>query len=218
MTPHLFFLEAVDPDNCNFADVPPHIITIYVLVSWLHLQFHLPWVACNVLLGIFALILTAFAPSVVTPFVTLQSSNCVLGVDKPIHLLAGCPSCQDVYPPSSSPHSQQCCTVCGVTLFLEDKTLRGNICANKMPIVKYPYLPLSEQIKSILTIPSMETLLASWRVKPRMPGEYQDIFDGAVCHEKLKGPDGRLFFSNSLSERKGPNGELWIGVNMGVDW
>ena len=36
-----FFLDAVDPDDHNFADVPPHIITIYVLVSWLHLQFHL---------------------------------------------------------------------------------------------------------------------------------------------------------------------------------
>ena len=70
----------------------------------------------------------------------------------------------------------------------------------------------------ILMIPGMETLLDSWRVKPHVPGEYQDIFDGAVCHENLKGPDGRLFFSNSLSECKGPNGELQIGVNMGVDW
>ena len=217
-TPDPFFVQAEDPDDHNIADIPAHLITVYALVSWLHLQFHLPRAACNVLLGVFALILAVFAPSMATPFVTLQSSNRVLGVDKPIHTLAVCPSCQEVYPPSGSPFAQELCTNCKVDLFLEDKTQCGNIRTNKTPVVKYPYLPLSEQIKSMLRIPGMESLLDGWREKPRVLGEYQDIFDGLVCHEKLKGPDGKLFFSNKPDECKGPNGELRIGVNLGVDW
>jgi hypothetical protein len=39
-----------------------------------------------------------------------------------------------------------------------------------------------------------------------------------MCRKKLKGPDGHLFFSNDLGEKNGPNGELRIGVNLGVDW
>ncbi|KAF8839064.1 hypothetical protein BDN67DRAFT_1012600 [Paxillus ammoniavirescens] len=34
----------------------------------------------------------------------------------------------------------------------------------------------------------------------------------------LKGPDGKLFFSNLPNEKNGPNGKLHIGVNLGVDW
>ncbi|KAG1727359.1 uncharacterized protein EDB91DRAFT_1021157, partial [Suillus paluster] len=37
-------------DNSNLTEVPLHLITIYALVTWLHLQFHLPCVACNALL------------------------------------------------------------------------------------------------------------------------------------------------------------------------
>ncbi|KAL4079714.1 hypothetical protein J3A83DRAFT_4368529 [Scleroderma citrinum] len=209
---------AASPTENDFTDVPSHLIVIYALVSWLHLQFHLPQVACNVLLGIFALILTAVSPVITTPFLTLQSSNCVLGMDKPIHILTVCPSCQDVYPPAGLPYIQEKCTRCKVDLFLDDKTQHGNIWTNKTPVVKYPYIPLSEQITSILKIPGTEALLDGWRDKSWVPGEYQDIFDGAMCHEKLKGPDGKLFFFNKPNECQGPNNELRIGVNMGVDW
>ncbi|KAG1845082.1 hypothetical protein DFJ58DRAFT_730932 [Suillus subalutaceus] len=47
--------EVLDPpNNMEFADVPLHLLTIYALVLWLHLQFHLPRVACNALLAVFA--------------------------------------------------------------------------------------------------------------------------------------------------------------------
>jgi hypothetical protein len=84
--------------------------------------------------------------------------------------------------------------------------------------VKYPYLPLSEQIASILRVPGVEALLDEWRKKPRKTGEYIDIFDGSICRTKLQAPDGSLFFSNLPHENHGPDGELRIGVNLGLDW
>ncbi|KIN94203.1 hypothetical protein M404DRAFT_35270 [Pisolithus tinctorius Marx 270] len=96
--------------------------------------------------------------------------------------------------------------------------MQGNTRALKTPVIKYPYLPLSEQIASILKIPGIEATLEQWRAKPRMSGTYMDIFDGDFCCTKLKGPDGKLFFSNSADERHGLNGELRLSVNLGVDW
>jgi len=205
-------------DTQNFTDFPPHLITIYALVSWLHLQFHLPRVACNALLTIFGFILISLSPAMEVPFVMLQSSNRVLGVDKDIFTLPVCPTCRDVFPPAMSTKSHDTCTTCAVGLFLPDMTKWGNFRATKMPIVKYPYLPLSEQIKSLLKIPGLEAVLDGWHSKPRTVGEYTDIFDGDVCQTKLKCPDGKLFFSNLPHEKNGPDGELRIGVNLGVDW
>ncbi|KIO11445.1 hypothetical protein M404DRAFT_126669, partial [Pisolithus tinctorius Marx 270] len=192
-------------------------MVIHALVSWLHLQFHLPCIACNALLAILTLLLFFLNPTATSPFTTLQSGNRLLGVNRPIHTLPVCPNCRDVYPPASSPRCHDTCTSCHVELFLPGQTLRGNTRTLKTPVIKYPYLPLSEQIASILKIPGIEATLDEWRDKPRKPGMYTDIFDGNICRTKLKGPDGNLFFSNQTNERGGPNGELRLGVNLGVD-
>lgn len=217
--PDLFLInEEVRSDNIDFADIPEHIAVIHAVVSWLHLQFHLPRIACNALLAIFTLVLLFFNPSIPTPFTTLQSGNRLLGVDRPVHVLPVCPTCRDVYPPATSLLCHDTCTSCDADLFLPGQTQRGNARVLKTPIVKYPYLPLSEQIASILKIPGIKATLDEWRVKPCTPGTYVDIFDGDICRSKLKGPDGKLFFSNKVDERHGPNGELRLGVNLGVDW
>ncbi|KAG2066579.1 hypothetical protein BDR04DRAFT_1121104 [Suillus decipiens] len=204
-------------DTADITHLPGHLVSIYAVVSWLHLQFHLPKVACNALLAIFTCILLALSPNIEPPFVTLQSSNCVLGVNKPIYTLPVCPSCRNMFPPACSPHSHDQCTLCNENLFLPNKTAHGNQHSIKSPIIKYPYLPLSDQIKSLLKVPGLESLLDGWRSKPRAPNQYTDIFDGGVCKTKLKAPDGKLFFSNLPHEKAGPDGELRIGVNLGVD-
>jgi hypothetical protein len=79
-------------------------------------------------------------------------------------------------------------------------------------------MPLSDQIMALLKVPGVEALLDKWCIKPRRPGEYGDIFDGAMCRSKLKAPDGTLFFSNLPHEMTGPRGELRIGINLGIDW
>ena len=71
---------------------------------------------------------------------------------------------------------------------------------------------------SILRVPGVEALLDRWRTKPSKAEEYTAIFDGRMCRLKLRAPDGSLFFSNQPHEIKGPDNELRIGVNLGVDW
>ncbi|KAG1758068.1 hypothetical protein EDD22DRAFT_957259 [Suillus occidentalis] len=195
-SPDPFTVEEGFPsmNDTDLASIPPHLLSIYAVVSWLHLQFHLPRIACNALLAVFAC-----------------SSHRVLGVDTPTFTFLVFPSCRDVYPPAGSPHSHETYTSCKIDLFLPGLTKRGNQRPVKTPIVKYPYLPLSEQIKSMLKISGLEAVLDDWRCKPRSPGQYSDIFDGEVCRTKLKGPNGKPLFSNLPHEKNGPDGELWIG-------
>ncbi|KAG9317974.1 hypothetical protein JVU11DRAFT_30 [Chiua virens] len=200
------------------ASQPPHLVVIYALATWLHLQFHLPRIACNAFLAIISCLLAVLCPDLAQPLVTLQSATCVLGLDSPSVMLPVCPGCREVYPPASSPHTRDICTTCNLNLFLPDKTQRGNDRTKKTPFVKYPYLPLSQQLHFLLAIPGLEDTLDSWRAKLRVQGQYMDIFDGDICRSKLKAPNGSLFFSNGPNESKGPNGELRIGINLGLDW
>jgi hypothetical protein len=113
---------------------------------------------------------------------------------------------------------QDTCTLCNVPLFLPNHMNRGIPCKVKTPAIKYPYLPLSQQLVSVLKIPGIEALLDNWRTNPHKSGKYSDIFDGDMCHIHLKAPNGSIFFLNHAHERQGPSGELQIGVNLGVDW
>ena len=216
--PFMSLPEFQSADDHDLSRLPPHLLVIYTVISWLHLQFHLPRVACNALLTIFAYTLASILPSIATPLVTLQSSNFILGVNRNIILLPIRPTCLNVFPPAGSIHTQDTCLSCNIDLFLPAETKRGNIRSIKSPVMKFPYLPLSEQIKSILRVPGIEVLLDEWRLKDRSPGKYIDIFDGKICCTALKGPNGKFFFSNLPSEKHGPQGELHIGVNLGIDW
>lgn len=205
-------------DTPNSHEIPGYLLVIYATVSWLHMHFYLPRVACNALLAIIARLLTFLDPHITLPFITLISATRSLGIDTHIELLAVCPNCRDVYPSAGSKHVQDACTLCDVPLFLPDLTKRGNRRTIKTPIIKYPYLSLSDQLKSLLVVPGVEVLLDGWREKPCSSGHYTNIFDGKVCRFDLKAPDGSPFFSNLPHQKNGPNGELRIGVNLGVDW
>ncbi|KAG1774333.1 hypothetical protein EV702DRAFT_1047888 [Suillus placidus] len=137
-------------NDWNLADVPPHLLTIYAVVSWLHLQFHLPCVTCNALLTIFACILVALAPTIDVPFITLQSSNRVLGVDTTVFTLPVCPTCRDVFPPAMSTKSHDTCKNCGVDIFLPGTMQRGNLlcCQNAHHQVSLPSSIRTDQISS----------------------------------------------------------------------
>jgi len=216
--PDPFFIdEEVQSDNIDLADVPEHITVIHATVLWLHLQFHLPCIACNVLLTIFSLLLLFLSPTTTMSFTTIQSGNHLLDVNQSIYTLPVCPTCHDVYPPVTSPLCHDTCTSCNIDLFLPGQTLMGNTCTVKTPVIKYPYL-LSEKIASILKIPGIEATLDQWRDKLRTPSMYLDIFNGDICCMRLKDPDGKLFFSNNADEWHGPNGKLRLGVNLGIDW
>ena len=219
-TPNSFIVEHDGSDrHClpMTQQLPGYLLAIHATVAWLHLQFNLPCIACNAVLTIMASLIMFLVPGITPPFRMLQSATRTLGVDPCIELLAVCPTCWDVFPSANSKHMQDVCTTCKTPLFLADHTRRNNSHA-KMPIVKYLYLPLSKQIASILQVPGIEALLDEWCKKPCKMGDYIDIFDSDVCHNKLQAPDGSLFFSNLLHEKNGPHGKLRIGVNLGLDW
>ena len=220
-TPDPFVVERDGFDRQRIPtaqQLPGYLLAIHATIAWLHLQFNLPRVACNAVLAIMAYLITFLVPGITPPFRTLQSATRALGVDPSIELLAVCPTCRDVFPSANSKHMQDMCTACNTPLFLADRTKRNNPRAIKTPIVKYPYLALSDQIASILQVPGVEALLDEWRKKPRKMGEYTDIFDGNICRNRLRAPNGSLFFSNLPHEKNGPHGELRIGVNLGLDW
>jgi hypothetical protein len=73
--------------------IPGYLLIIYATVSWLHLQFSLPRVACNVMLAIITHLLTFLDPDITLLFITLVSATRSLGVDSYIELLAVCPTC-----------------------------------------------------------------------------------------------------------------------------
>ncbi|KAI0093118.1 hypothetical protein BDY19DRAFT_902918 [Irpex rosettiformis] len=200
----------------NLTSMSPHLLCIYAIVAWLHLQFHLSRVACNVILWSFALVISVVSPTIALPFVTLKSANHALGLDDlPITILPVCPQCKEVYPASDA--TPELCIKCSVSLFKPNSTPRGTRRANRVPILKYPTMSIAHQLEMMLAAPGMEESLDSWRTKSRQPGVYQDIFDGAVT-KNLLGPDGRPFFINSGPEHaKGPNGELRLGASWGAD-
>ncbi|KIN99860.1 hypothetical protein M404DRAFT_154084 [Pisolithus tinctorius Marx 270] len=210
-----------DSSRAHFTDLstqPSYLVVIYMMTTWLHLQWHLPRAACNAVLNILSCLVLALCPSLLPPFVTLPSAMKVLGLDLRTLELPCCPSCREVYPPAGSLHTQDECIPCKAPLFLPDQTKRGLLRSKKIPHVKYPYLPLSEQIQSLLSIPGVEDPLDDWRAHPHSPRDYTDIFDGEICRTKLKALDGTLFFANGPQDHHGPNGELRIGVNLGIDW
>nr|KIN94202.1 hypothetical protein M404DRAFT_35269 [Pisolithus tinctorius Marx 270] len=114
--------EEVWLDDLGLADIPEHVAVIHTIVSWLHLQFHLPCIACNALLAILTLLLLFLNPSTSTPFATLRSGHRLLGVNKPVYTLPVCLICNNVYPPAMSPLCHDTCTSCHVDLFLPWQT------------------------------------------------------------------------------------------------
>ena len=78
--------------------------------------------------------------------------------------------------------------------FLPEHMRQGNLCAVKVPVIKYPYLSLSDQIISILKSSEVKALLDEWRTKPCKLREYANIFNDRMCYLKLKALDDSLFF------------------------
>ena len=194
--------------NLHKHEIPSHLLVMYMMVTWLHFQFHLPHLVCNAILAFLALLFRFFSVDLMLLFITLPSTTCALGVNPGVELLAIFPGCQGIYPSASSKHMQNECILCHIPLFLLDHTRQGNHHTVKTSVIKYPYLPLLEQIVSILKIPGVEALLNEWRTKPHNSGVYGDIFNGRMCRLKLRALDNSLFFSNSLHKNHGPNNKL----------
>lgn len=58
--PFLVDQQPVHPIT-NISELPKHLLAIYTIVSWLHIQFNLPQVACNALLEILVCLVIFFS-------------------------------------------------------------------------------------------------------------------------------------------------------------
>ncbi|KII93303.1 hypothetical protein PLICRDRAFT_100818 [Plicaturopsis crispa FD-325 SS-3] len=203
------------------ADVHPNraVYMIYILVFWLHTVFHLPFRACNaILIAMDCIFLSAglkFEPAIIT---TLPSVISRLNAEPHFKICPVCPSCSEVYP--STVDRATSCTKCQHPLFPSTPTpsqqRHGHAAReNPKPYIQFPMKSLGEQMATMLAVPGIEDEVDSYRQQRRVDGKYNNIFDGRVCKE-LRGVDGKSFFFGDESDME--EGELRIGVLMGVDW
>jgi len=196
----------------------PGIFLIYMLIAWLHLQFHLPFRACNAALTVFGLIIRAFGVAVDPPVLsTLGAVLLTMQLEPEFQVLPVCPNCLEVYPLQAD--GPTICSRCNSFIY---KATPANAPRNAnnppTPLLRFPYKTIESQLIDILAVPGVEAELDKWRTRTRTPGKYSDIFDGDIP-KKLKDHDGLPFFRNTInSVVKGPDGELRIGLTLGVDW
>ncbi|OSD01435.1 hypothetical protein PYCCODRAFT_1425928 [Trametes coccinea BRFM310] len=209
--------------SISFSFAPPAIVLAMLLVSWLHLTAHLPFRFCDVILTVIGFILAETGQESLVPYLrsTLTSSLSLLQLEPHIHTYPTCPECLEVYPESITPDMHADCRVCGHPLFKPEEAAPGRSRKRRSnrpryrPHLRTPAMSLTEQLAELLRQPGMEEALSSWRKRVRSPGVLNDFFDGAISRELL-GPDGKPFFRRDLDED--PDGELRIGVALGVDW
>ncbi|KAI0364659.1 hypothetical protein BV20DRAFT_955703 [Pilatotrama ljubarskyi] len=194
-----------------------------LLVAWLHIAAHLPFKYCDVILTVVGYVLAETGQNTLVPLLhsTLTSCLATLRLEPSFHAYPTCPECLAVYPDSIAPDVNTRCSGCGHPLFkansedVHRRPRRRRGAKHPKAYLRTPAKSLTEQLGELLMRPGMEDALESWRKRVRSPGWLTDFFDGAISHELL-GPDNKPFFRRDLMED--PDGELRIGVALGVDW
>jgi hypothetical protein len=217
-------IDNVNSTKANTMSTPLYIL--YMLVAWLHAQYHLAFKACNVVLVVIAHIIAADRgacpcgheqphASYEAPYLSLTSVIAHLGIEPIIQVLPVCPSCSEPHPSGQLPDAL--CTRCLAPLFKHSKGLNQRQRHAEditQPCLQYPHMNIEDQLRSILDIPGMEDEMERWRYTSRTRGKYKDMFDGRIPRE-IKGHDGRPFFENPAP---GDVTELRIGLVLGFDW
>ncbi|KAJ7301764.1 hypothetical protein DFH08DRAFT_992213 [Mycena albidolilacea] len=196
------------------------VYLIYVVVFWLHSQFHLPFRTCNALLAIFALALQAGGALINPPIrTTLPTVIAHLGAEPSVQILPVCPGCLEVLPVSTPPDSV--CTRCADPLFppnnpTPSQKRKNTTPENPRPYLQFPTKSLAEQLATLLSVEGVEDEIerSLAKAKVRKPGVWKNIFDGKICQE-LPTAEGSWFFFPSDEEVAA--GELRIGATMAVD-
>lgn len=188
---------------------------LYMLVAWLHLQFHLPFRACNVILSVVPLIARAFGATVPAALTTLNGVLNAMDLEPNVRVYPVCPRCKEVYPEGDSTPS--ICVLCSTFMFKESQG-PSTAKSDRVPLLRFPTMSIEEQLTTMLSVPGVEDACDNWRKQHRTPGKYDDNFDGKICQE-IPAFDGQPFFRNLPQDvSSGPDGELRIGLTLGVDW
>ncbi|KAI0323379.1 hypothetical protein GY45DRAFT_1376365 [Cubamyces sp. BRFM 1775] len=207
----------------GFSISHPSVVLAMLVTVWLHVVAHLPYRFCDVLLAVFGFVLleTGHADLATTLRTSLSSCLTALRLEPSFKLYPTCPACRTPHPESVCENQDSCCTECGHPLFkiseepcpgLRHQRRRGR---HAKPFIQTPAKSIAEQLGELLVQPGMEDAISSWRRRSRVAGWLYDFFDGAIS-KALLGPDGLPFFRRDLPED--PNGELRIGLALGIDW
>ena len=203
------------------AEVHPNraVSILYLLVLYLHTQFHLAFRACAAVLVVLAIAFRAAGSPIEPPmFTTLPPVIHHLGADVSMKICPVCPNCSKVFPSTIPPNSS--CDRCAHPLFQTkvkpaSKQQRTEPTQVPKPHLQFPSKSIEDYLTTMLAVPGMEDEMEAWRKKTRVQGTYTDIFDGEVCRT-IKGVDGSPFFHPAAGVLE-PN-ELRIGVSLGADW
>ncbi len=185
----------------------PAVLLTTILCAWLHLAGHLSFRFCDAVLVTIGYIFCEFGQRSLAQDLpsSLRGALSRLRLENIIHILPVCPKCSLVCSEKTYDDRDAKCESCKTSIF----TFAG------LPHLRFPYLSLEEQLRSILMVQGMEDLLHHWTTVARMDGRLRDIFDGKIC-SKLCGPDGRPFFRVDLAQD--PFGEIRVGLALGLDW
>lgn len=219
-------LKPLEPRN-TFAEESPYWFwqRILMTTAWLHLHFHTPHRACDLLLKILRsiFICLALVKAEDKVPVTIKTTVKRLGLNEDFEIRAICPQCRRAYPEASP--ADLMCTHCHIPLFNTPPAPTSTVISllsssrpkpppKPRPVLQSPYLSLSTQIIEFLNRDGNEAACESYLTRTPIPGKMQDIQDGDIC-QSLKGPDGRKFFET------GPDRpdleELRIGLCFGED-
>ena len=218
-TPDPFELRlSIRPTKARHTDetLATGLDLLYVLATWLHVQFHLPFRACTALVKIVILIIKSYGALITNdPISTLPRIMSRIDVEPTIFILPICPECLEVYPESEA--TPTTCRCCNAFLFKSNSPHPQVKEKKRTPLLGFPYKSILSSLTEILAVPGVEDELDRWRTVERQPGFYADIFDGEITRS-LQCPDGSLFFQNEPGNKTGPGGVLRIGVTLGVDW
>ena len=206
------------------ADSTPHWFwqIILLLTSWLHLHYHLPHAACNLILRVLRVIFVTLGALDIEsrPPLTLNTTLKRLGLIDEFRVLPTCMKCRRMYPSTSAPDLK--CSVCQIAIFqsihgsgddVESPILESRPLKVK-PTLVTPTRPISEQLESFINQPGVEEALDAWWTRKRHSHKLTDISDGRIWGE-IRGHDGRLFFENG-NDRPDPD-ELRLALTMNFD-
>jgi hypothetical protein len=131
------------------ADSTPHWFwqIIILLTSWLHLHYHLPHTACNLILRVLRVIFVTLGALDIEsrPPLTLNTTLKRLGlIDEP-RVLPTCTKCWCMYPSTSAPDLK--CSVCQIAIF---QSIHGSGDDVESPILE----PRPLKVKPTLVTPT----------------------------------------------------------------
>lgn len=195
---------------------------LLLLVTWAHAQWNAPLRFCAAMLAICTIMLRSAGVNISRSDgshipLTYKTLEKRLSTEPKFDALPVCPKCLEPHPIT---HTGPLCTMCSSPMFTptgERKPSASADATNGKPSLKFPYKSITEHLTELLSMDGVADMMDDWRTSPRKAGVLGDIFDGNIA-KSVKGVDGQPFFRNEPLDRKGPDGELRIGLTFGMDW